>query len=148
MMLGFIRVLKFGAVVVVTALMLVGTPTQSRAQTGVININIVKVGFILGIGGGSGTLTFNGNVYPITVGGVSVGTIGIADMQLRGTASNLQNAADLAGTYTATSASVAFVGGAKVAQLQNERGVIIQVSGVEIGLEASLNLGGMTISFQ
>jgi hypothetical protein len=69
-------------------------------------------------------------------------------MQLRGTASNLQNAADLAGTYTATSASVAFVGGAKVAQLQNERGVIIQVSGVEIGLEASLNLGGMTISFQ
>jgi hypothetical protein len=148
MMLGFIRGLKFGAVVVVTALMLVGAPTQSRAQTGVININIVKVGFILGVGGGSGTLTFSGNVYPITVGGVSVGTIGIADMQLRGTASNLQNAADLAGTYTATSASVAFVGGAKVAQLQNERGVIIQVSGVEIGLEASLNLGGMTISFQ
>jgi hypothetical protein len=70
MMLGFIRGLKFGAVVVVTALMLVGAPTQSRAQTGVININIVKVGFILGIGGGSGTLTFNGNVYPITVGGV------------------------------------------------------------------------------
>jgi hypothetical protein len=148
MMLGFIRVLKFGAVIAVTALMLVGASGQSRAQTGIININIVKVGFILGIGGGSGTLTFNGNVYPITVGGVSVGTIGIADMQLRGTASNLQNAADLAGTYTATSASVAFVGGAKVAQLQNERGVIIQVSGVEVGLEASLNLGGMTISFQ
>ena len=61
---------------------------------------------------------------------------------------NLQNVTDLAGTYTAASASAAFVGGAKVAQLQNERGVIIQVSGVEIGLEASLNLGGMTISFQ
>lgn len=147
-MFGFIRVLKFCAGVMVTTLMLVGAPTQSRAQAGVININIVKVGFILGVGGGSGTFTFNGNVYPITVGGVSIGTIGIADMQLRGTALNLQNVTDLAGTYTAASASAAFVGGAKVAQLQNERGVIIQVSGVEIGLEASLNLGGMTISFQ
>ena len=54
-MFGFIRVLKFCAGVMVTTLMLVGAPTQSRAQAGVININIVKVGFILGVGGGSGT---------------------------------------------------------------------------------------------
>ena len=38
-------------------------------------------------------------------------------------------------------------GGPKVAQLQNERGVILQVHGVQIGLEVNLDLAGMTLSF-
>ena len=75
-------------------------------------------------------MTYNGVVYPLSVGGVSVGTIGIAGMKLVGTASNLRTAADITGTYGAASASLAVVGGAKVAQLQNEHGVILQVQGV------------------
>ena len=65
-----------------------------------------------------------------------------------GTASNLRTAADIAGTYSGASASLAFVGGGKVAELQNERGVILKVQGVEAGFEASLNVGGMTISLK
>jgi hypothetical protein len=33
-------------------------------------------------------------------------------------------------------------------QLQNEHGVILEVKGAEVGIEASLNLGGMTIAFR
>jgi hypothetical protein len=124
-------------------------PSIAPVQTtGTVRFNVVKVGFIVGVGGGNGTLTYNGAIYPLSVGGISVGTIGIADMELAGTASNLLTAADIAGTYSAGSASLAIVGGAKVARLQNERGVILEVQGVEIGLEASLNLGGMTITLQ
>jgi hypothetical protein len=123
-------------------------PSTAPVQTGTVRFNVVKVGFIVGVGGGNGTLTYNGAIYPLSVGGISVGTIGIADMELVGTASNLLTAADIAGTYSAGSASLAIIGGAKVARLQNERGVTLEVQGVEIGLEASLNLGGMTIALQ
>ncbi len=117
-------------------------------QTGTVHFNIVKIGFIVGVGGGDGTLTYNGVVYPLSAGGVSVGTIGIAGMELVGTASNLHNPADIVGTYGGASASLAIVGGGKVAQLQNEHGVVLEVQGTQVGFEASLNLGGMTVAFR
>jgi hypothetical protein len=148
-MLRFIRGLKFGAVVLAAALMLVGASTQSHAQnTGTVRIKIVKVGFIVGVGGGSGTLTYNGKTYRLSVGGVSVGTLGIASVDLAGTASHLRTATDIAGTYGAASAGLAIVGGGRVARLQNEKGVILDVQGVELGAEVSLSLGGMTITLQ
>jgi hypothetical protein len=145
-MLRLFRVMKFG--LLAGALMLVSVSTQSRAQTGNVNIKIVKAGFIVGVGGGSGTLTFNGKSYRLNIGGVSVGTIGVATVNLVGTARNLRTAADIAGTYGAASASVAVVGGGKVAKLQNEKGVILELHGLQLGLEASLSLSGMTITLQ
>ena len=149
-MLGFFRAVKFGAAILAGALILVAASTESRAQTGsgTVRIQIVKAGFIVGVGGGKGTLTFNGKSYPLSIGGVSVGTIGVATVNLAGTARNLRTAADIAGTYGAASASVAIVGGAKVATLKNEKGVVLEVHGVQLGLEASLSLSGMTIALQ
>jgi hypothetical protein len=124
-------------------------PSVAPAKTtGTVHFNIVKLGFIVGVGGGDGTLTYNGKIYPLSVGGISVGTIGVAGMDMVGTASNLRTAADIAGAYGAASASLAIVGGGKVAQLQNEHGVILEVKGAEVGFEASLNLGGMTVAMR
>ena len=150
-MLGFFRTMKFGAAILAGALMMVAASVESRAQTGTtgtVRIQIVKAGFIVGVGGGKGTLTFNGKSYPLSIGGISVGTIGVATVNLEGTARNLRTAADIAGTYGAASASVAIVGGAKVATLKNEKGVVLEVHGVQLGLEASLSLSGMTIALQ
>ena len=150
-MLGFFRTMKFGAAILAGALMMVAASTESRAQTGTtgtVRIQIVKAGFIVGVGGGKGTLTFNGKSYPLSIGGVSVGTIGVATVNLQGTARNLRTAADIAGTYGAASASVAIVGGGKVATLKNEKGVVLEVHGVQLGLEASLSLSGMTMALQ
>ena len=150
-MLGFFRAMKFGAAILAGALIMVAASTESRAQTGTtgtVRIQIVKAGFIVGVGGGKGTLTFNGKSYPLSIGGISVGTIGVATVNLEGTARNLPTAADIAGTYGAASASVAIVGGAKVATLKNEKGVVLEVHGVQLGLEASLSLSGMTIALQ
>lgn len=148
-MLGFIRSLKFGAAIVATTVILFGMSTQSRAQnTGSVHIKVLKVGFIVGVGGGRGTLTYQGRTYRLSVGGVSVGTIGVAEANMVGTAYNLHNAADIAGTYAATSASVAVIGGGKVATLQNEKGVVLKVHGVQLGVEASLSLSGMSLALQ
>jgi hypothetical protein len=146
---GFIRALKFGVAIMAATMLLLGVSTQSRAQTtGAVHIKIVKVGFIVGVGGGSGTLTYHGKNYRLAVGGVSLGTIGAAGANLVGTAYHLRNPADIAGTYVAGSASVAVVGGAKVATLQNEKGVVLKIHGTQLGLEASFSVSGMTLALQ
>jgi hypothetical protein len=148
MMLSLIRTTKFCAAFVVAAVILTGVPSQSYADTGSVRLKITKVGFIVGVGGGSGILHFKGKNYRLSIGGVSAGTIGAAGADLVGTASNLRTAADIAGTYSAVSAGVAVAGGAKAATLRNSNGVVLQLQGRQVGFEASLSLSGMTISLQ
>ena len=136
------------AAIAVTVVMLIGAPSRSYAETGSVRLKITKVGFIVGVGGGSGTLTFKGKHYRLSIGGVSAGTIGVAGADLVGTASGLRTAADIAGNYSAASGGIAVAGGVKVATLQNSNGVVLQLHGKQVGFEASLSLSGMTISLQ
>jgi hypothetical protein len=131
-----------------TAILALVALTPTYADTGTVRISFGKAGFIVGVGGGSGVLHFKGKNYRLSIGGVSAGTIGIAKADLVGTARNLHTAGDIAGTYAAVSASLAVAGGAKAAQLQNEKGVILELHGKQVGFEASLNLSGVTISLQ
>lgn len=147
-MLNLFRATRLCSAITVAAAMLVGSPSQPYADTGSVRMHITKVGFIVGVGGGSGTLTFHGKHYRLSIGGVSAGTIGVAGADLVGTASNLRTAADIVGTYSAVSAGVAVAGGGKVATLQNSNGVVLQLQGRQVGFEASLSLGGMTVSMQ
>jgi hypothetical protein len=147
-MLSLFRATKVCAAIVVTTIILTGIPSRSYADTGSVRLKITKVGFIVGVGGGSGTLTFKGKNYRLSIGGVSAGTIGVSGMDLVGTASNLRTAADIAGTYSALSAGIAVAGGGKVATLQNANGVVLQLRGRQVGFSASLSVSGLTISLQ
>lgn len=145
---SFYRAAKSCAVIVAAAVILAGAASPTYADTGTVQLKVTKVGFIVGVGGGSGTLHFKGHNYRLSVGGVSAGTIGAAGANLTGTARNLRTAADIAGTYSAASASVAVAGGAKAVTLQNSNGVVLTLQGKQVGFEASLSLSGLTISLQ
>ena len=147
-MLSLFRATKLCAAVVVAAIILTTAPSRSYAATGSVRLKVTKVGFIVGVGGGSGTLIFKGKHYPLSVGGVGIGTIGAAGADLVGTASNLRTAADIAGTYTAVSGGIAVAGGATAATLQNANGVVLKLRGRQVGFEANLSLSGITISLQ
>jgi hypothetical protein len=146
-MLRFVHAIKF-AVIVGAALTLVGFSTESRAQTGIVHLKVVKVGFIVGVGGGHGTLFYEGHRYRLGVGGVGIGSLGIAGADLRGTAYNLHHVSDIAGTYGVAGAGGTFVGGASVARLQNEKGVVLELRGAQAGFQVTLGLGGLTISLR
>jgi hypothetical protein len=60
----------------------------------------------------------------------------------------LRHPGDIAGTYGAAGAGGAFVAGAQVARLQNEKGVILEVHGVQVGFQISLGLAGLTIALR
>ncbi len=148
-MLGLIRVMKFTLAMVVAVGMLALAPSPSRAETGQVALKITRAGFIVGLGGGSGTLRFQGHSYPLSIGGVSVGaTIGASSTELIGRAYNMRQASDIAGTYTAVGAGVAVAGGAGAVRLRNSRGVVLELQGRKIGLEFSVDLNGMQISMR
>jgi lipid-binding SYLF domain-containing protein len=123
--------------------------TMAMAASGTINLTVYKAGFIVGGSGGSGTLTFEGKKYPVNIGGVSLGaTIGASKAELVGEVLNMKQPSDIEGTYAAAQAGVAVVGGGKVAELKNSKGVVLKVKGAQVGLELSLDLSGMEVSLK
>jgi len=94
-MLVFTRVVKLAAILMA---MLLGVPTQAQT-TGVVRLHIVKAGFVIGVGSGSGVLTYGGKSYGLAVSGVGVGSLGVVAMDIVGSASNLISPASIAGTY-------------------------------------------------
>jgi hypothetical protein len=146
-----VRAMKMTAAAVSLAIMLLGaaTPSQAQAQTtGTVRLHIVKIGFIVGVGGGNGVLFYHGHRYRLSVSGIGIGSLGIAAVDLVGTASNLVSPGAIAGTYAGAGAGGAFVGGGQVATLQNGNGVLLQLQGVQAGFQVSLGLGGMTLSLR
>ena len=120
--------------------------TPSRAETGQVAVVFTKGGFIVGVGGGEGVLTFRGKRYPFTASGMSVGfTIGASTTKLVGRALNLSSPASIEGTYSAIGAGGAVAAGAGGVQLQNANGVILQLSGPKVGAEVSAAVGGVTV---
>jgi len=137
-----------GAVVGLVTFAAFSLPQAAQAETGSVRIKVTKAGFIIGVGGGSGTLTFHGKTYPLRISGVSLGMIGVSSADLVGRARNLRRASDIAGSYTAVGAGLAIAGGASTARMQNANGVILEVRGTKVGFSASLDLSGLTISMQ
>jgi hypothetical protein len=147
-MLDFTRTIKYAVVAFAAAAMLIVATLPSQADTGTVRFRVGSAGFIVGVGGGSGTLTFHGKTYPLRISGVSVGMIGVSSADLAGRARNLRQASDIAGTYSAVGAGLAVAGGASTARMQNANGVILEVKGTKVGFSASLDLSGLTISMQ
>jgi hypothetical protein len=123
--------------------------TPASAEIGTVRVVFTKGGFIVGVGGGEGVLTFRGRHYPFTVSGASIGfTIGASTTKLVGRALNLRSPGDIAGPYSVAGAGGALAAGAGGVQLQNANGVILQLSGPKVGVELSAALGGVTIAMR
>jgi len=124
-------------------------PTASQAEIGTVRVVFTKGGFIVGVGGGHGVLTFRGHNYPFRVSGMSFGaTIGASTTKLVGRALNIRSPGDIAGNYSAIGAGGAFAAGAGGVQLQNDRGVILQLQGPKVGVELSAAVGGVQIALE
>jgi hypothetical protein len=141
-------VLRFAAVALL-ALTFASVPTLSQAETASVRIEIVKAGFIVGAQGGSGSMRFAGRNYRLGIGGLSFGaTIGASKAVLVGRAYNMRRVSDIAGTYGQVEGGVAVVTGGKAARLRNEKGVVLELRGHQVGLEFSLDLGGMVVTLR
>jgi hypothetical protein len=124
-------------------------PTAALADSGTIRISVLKAGWFVGASGGSGTLTFKGRRYPLSVGGLSAGLVfGASKTALVGRVTNIRRPSDVQGVYGAAGAGAAVGVGAGVIVLQNNKGAVLQLQGRQVGLIANLDLSGLQISLQ
>ncbi len=148
-MLRSTHVLRFAAAVLATVTVLAATTTRSGARTtGSVSLHIVKAGFVVGVGGGDGVLLYHDRRYRLAVGGVGLGSLGIAAVDLRGTASNMRGPVSISGTYGGTGGGATFIAGRQVATLRNGNGVVLRLRGTQTGFQVSLGLAGMTIALR
>lgn len=126
-----------------------GLSSVANADSGRVHISVYKGGWIVGASGGSGTLTFRGRRYPLSVGGISAGLVfGASKTEFVGRVSNIRRPSDVAGVYGAAGAGAAVGPGVRAIVLRNEKGAILELSGRQIGLMANLDLSGLAISLQ
>ncbi len=128
---------------------LVATSVAAFADSGQIHIRIVKAGFVIGGSGGSGTLTFNGRKYPLSVGGISYGfTFGASETNFYGRVTNIRRPSDVAGVYGQAGAGAALGVGAQGVVLTNQNGAVLTLSGRQVGAIVSADLSGLALSMR
>jgi hypothetical protein len=142
------RATKFLAVASAALALAAALPSQSQAATGTVRLHVVKGGVVLGSTNGDGFLYFGHRRYHLTVTGGSIGTVGVATLDLVGTVTNLRRPSDIAGSYSDAGVGLSIGAGPSATTLQNDRGVILQLQGPQTGLQISLSLGGMTIAMR
>jgi hypothetical protein len=131
------------------AAMAMSAPSIARADGGIIRISVLKGGWFIGASGGSGTLTFHGRRYPLSIGGLSAGLVfGAAETYLVGTVSNIRGPMDVAGVYGAGGAGAAVGRGVSAIALTNEKGAVLTLQGRQTGLMLNADLSGLAISLR
>jgi hypothetical protein len=137
------------AFVALIAILGASLSSAALADSGTVRISVLKGGWIVGASGGQGTLTFRGRQYPLSIGGLSAGLVfGASSTSLSGRVSNIRGPSDVAGTYAAIGGGGALGVGARVIQLRNEKGALLQLSGAQVGLMVNLDLSGMQIALR
>jgi hypothetical protein len=141
---------KFRACLVGAMAMLgASVSSAAHADSGFVRLTVYKAGWFIGGAGGTGTLTFHGRVYPLSIGGLSAGLVfGASGTHFVGTVHHIYSPADVAGVYGAANAGGAVAVGAGATVLANEKGAVLQLTGREIGLIADLDLSGMAIALR
>jgi len=112
-------------------------------------VTVTATSAALGVGWswGKGTLTLlNGKQYNFKVSGLDVVAVGFKQATGVGNVYNLKNIKDFAGTYVAAGAAATVGGGVGASSMRNDKGVVINLSGVGQGVDFRLAVSGMTVT--
>jgi hypothetical protein len=138
----------FGGIALVGALAFcaVSAHADDKTPDGKVEFSGGSVAAGIGYTWGSGTLTYKGTKYPITVDGLSAGaSAGATSITASGSVYNLKKLEDFDGNYTAAATGATVGGGASVVTMKNQNGVVIDSVSTTQGLKLALDAGGVKI---
>ena len=117
------------ALIAMIAVAAAGVSSVARADSGTIQISVLKGGWFIGASGGGGTLFFHGRRYPLSIGGIDAGLVfGASHTYLSGRVSNIFSPSDVAGVYGAGGAGAAVGVGVRAIVLTNGKGAVLELS--------------------
>ena len=123
-------------------------PSQDGPSDARLHLSGGSVAFLAGVSWGHGSLDFRGHTYPVKVRGLKVGSIGAASFDANGDVFHLKNLRDIDGTYGAADASATVGAGAGAITLHNDKGVVINMTSSNAGLQLTLAPAGVDLELE
>ena len=112
---------------------------QGKTPSGFVEMREVEIAFLGAAGGGTGTLSYQGQNYPFEIAGLGGGGAGISKIDASGEVYDLTDIAQFPGAYSERRMGVALgEGGGGDLWLQNDAGVIMHLKAASEGLMLSL----------
>jgi hypothetical protein len=102
----------------------------------------------IGFSWGGGTLTYQGKDYPVSVEGLTVGSVGIAEAKATGKVFGLKNLADFDGVYTAAKLGATVGGGGDMTTMKNAKNVTIELNAITEGVKFTAGPGGVKLKLK
>jgi len=119
---------------------------EAPNHSGTVTVTATSIAAGIGWTWGSGTLTMlDGSQHRFKVGGLDVVAVGIKQATAVGNVYNLKKVEDFEGKYAKAAAGIAVGGGAGAATMQNDKGVVISLTGVGQGIDIRLAVSGMDV---
>jgi hypothetical protein len=135
-------------VVAIASLCLMANVLAAAAQPpdATLTVHIVSIALGAGYSWGGGIVTFRGKAYPCRIDGLAVGGAGISSADALGNVSHLTHIEDVSGDYLAVSAGALLAGGADIATMRNQHGVVIDLTATSPGAKIMRAVQGVKIT--
>ncbi len=102
----------------------------------------------IGFSWGGGTLTYQGKTFPVSIEGLTVGSLGIAEAKATGKVFGLTSLSDFDGVYTAAKLGAAVGAGGDLTTMKNGRGVTIELNATTEGVKFTAGPGGVKLTIK
>jgi hypothetical protein len=125
----------------------VAVAQEASDLSGTVTVTATSVAAGIGWTWGTGELTLlDGLSHPFKVSGLDVVAVGIKQATGVGKVYNLKKLEDFEGKYVKVAAGMAVGGGAGATSMRNDKGVVIDLTGVGQGVDFRLAVSGMDVT--
>jgi hypothetical protein len=125
-----------------------GPSVADDVLSGTVRIESTSIALGIGVTWGDGILTYEGKEYHFSVSGLSVVDLGVASVTATGEVYNLTSIDQFEGNYAAGEAGAVLGGGASIAELRNQSGVVIKLDSTQSGAKLTLAAEGVNIDLK
>jgi len=138
--------------VLIAALATVSTAAESaktpKAPDATLTLDEGSVAAGIGFSWGSGTLTYQGKTYPVSVDGLTLGALGVTEASASGNVYGLKQLSDFSGVYSAVKVSGTLGKGEGWSTMRNHHGVVIELKASTAGAKITAGAGGVKLALK
>lgn len=121
---------------------------EEKQPSGTVSIQTKAVAVGIGYSWGEGVLNFQGKEYKFKIKGLSVVDVGVSSISAKGNVYHLSRVSDFPGTFTAAEAGIALGGGVGAQAMENQYGVVMNLTSTKAGIQLKLAPEGLKIQLQ
>jgi hypothetical protein len=142
------RMLIAAAFLIGIALAFDAATAKEKTPNATIELTGKSVAAGVGVSWGSGTLTYNGKTYPVSITGIDIGDVGVTTVTATGKVYDLKKLEDFDGNYASVGAGATLGGGADTVAMKNQHGVRVDIVSTTQGIKLALATGGASLKIE